>query len=94
MINYLHEAGTQSFFVCTVPTVYSFTSQIINFLPHMHCTCLGEDMCGVSSTPLSKGSPLFSFPSLWNSENPSKESPDTKKYLRSLKDRLPNEIEI
>jgi len=38
--------------------------------------------------------PLFTFPSLWNSENNSKESADTKKYLRSLKDRLLIEIEI
>ena len=34
--------------------------------------------------------PLFTFPSLRNSDNPTKESPDTKKYLRSLKDCLLN----
>jgi len=37
--------------------------------------------------------PLFTFPSLWNSEIALKDIQDSKKLLRSLKFRLLNEIE-
>jgi len=42
-------------------------------------------------TPI-KFMPLFSFPALWNNENVSKEDPNSKSYLRSLKSRLLREI--
>jgi len=38
--------------------------------------------------------PLFTFPSLWNQEDPSKSTPEQKQYLRSLKTRLIQQIII
>ena len=38
--------------------------------------------------------PLFTFPTLWNQEHPSKSTPAPIQYLRSLKTRLLNEIII
>ena len=38
--------------------------------------------------------PLFTFPSLWNSETALKDIQDSKIFLRSLKIRLLNEIEM